>query len=234
MTGCVLLDTSTADVSSAVGCSFVRGLAVTANSGDFKNNKVTQSADTVALKTTSANISSNDVTGNEFTKSASTSHAVEISGSTNFTWDNTLVGYDSGSTGSPVTPTNTGSEAIHLTDSAGSITISVAAGATVPSIRSNGITVNVVAQQTTLTITGVKAGSDVVIRTAGTTTKLLDVQDIVSDGSVTYQYTFAASTFVDVAVYGLGYVPFFINNFELGINDSSLPVAQVADRNYTP
>ena len=234
MTGCVLLDTSTADVSSATGCSFVRTLAVTANGGDFKDNKVTESADTVGLITSSSNIASNDVTGNEFTKSGSTSHAVEISGQTNFTWNNTLIGYDTGSIGSPVATTNTGNEAIHLTATTGTINIAVAAGATTPSVRSDGITVNVIAQQTTLTITGVKAGSDVVIRSAGTTTKLQDTQDIVSDGSVTYQYTFAPSTFVDVAVYGEGYVPFFINNYELGISDSTLPVAQVADRNYIP
>lgn len=123
---------------------------------------------------------------------------------------------------------------MHLTSTSGTIDISVAAGATIPTIRSSGVTVNVIAQQTTLTITGVKAGSDVVIRSAGTTTKLIDVQDIVSDGSVSYQYTFAASTFVDVAVYGEGFVPFFINNFELSVNDASLPAAQVTDRNYTP
>ena len=233
MTGCVLLDTSTASLSSATGCSFVRTLAVT-TSGNFKNNKVTESADTVGLKTSSVNIFSNDVTGNEFTKSASTSHAAEISGTTDFVWDNTLIGYGTGSTGSPVTTTSTGNEALHLTSTSGTIDISVAAGATIPTIRSSGVTVNVIAQQTTLTITGVKAGSDVVIRSAGTTTKLLDVQDIVSDGSVSYQYTFAASTFVDVAVYGEGFVPFFINNFELSVNDASLPAAQVTDRNYTP
>lgn len=233
MTGCVLLDTSTASLSSATGCSFVRALAVTTD-GNFKNNKVTESADTVGLKTSSSNIFSNDVTGNEFTKSASTSHAAEISGTTDFVWDNTLIGYGTGSTGSPATTTSTGNEALHLTSTSGTIDISVAAGATIPTIRSSGVTVNVIAQQTTLTITGVKAGSDVVIRSAGTTTKLLDVQDIVSDGSVSYQYTFAASTFVDVAVYGEGFVPFFINNFELSVNDASLPAAQVTDRNYTP
>lgn len=234
MTGCVLLDTSTATITNSLGCSFVRTLAVTTNVGDFKNNKITQTADTVGLKTTSVNIFSNDVTGNEFTKGASTSHAAEISGNTPFTWDNTLIGYNPGSTGSPVTPTSTGNEALHLTASTGNITVSVAPGATVPSIRSNGVIVNVIAQQTTLTMTGVKGGSDVVIRSAGTTTKLLDVQDIVSTGSVSYQYTFSSGTFVDIAVFGEGFVPFFINGYELGVNDSSLPVAQVTDRNYIP
>ncbi len=240
LAGCVFTDTSTVECNSATSCSFVRtdtiDLTDNADFVKFENNFITESVSSNAVNTNTAVLVTGDFKGNTFTKGTNTSNAVNCTlfGFTSFVWDNTLVGYETGSIGSPVTPTNTGNEAIRVTASSGTLNISVAPGATVPSIQSSGVTVNVTAQQTTLTITGVKAGSDVVIRTAGSTTKLQDTQDIAADGDVTYEYTFAASTFVDIAVYGEGYVPFFINGFELGINDASLPVAQVTDRNYLP
>ena len=93
--------------------------------------------------------------------------------------------------------------------------------------------VTIIAGQATLTITNLVLGSDVVIKESGTTSKLQDTQDVLVN-SVGYTYTYSAGTFVDIAVYCEGYVPFFINGYELGATDSSLPVAQAADRNYTP
>lgn len=96
-----------------------------------------------------------------------------------------------------------------------------------------GGTVSIQSEQVTLTISNVVPNSDVVIKSAGTTTKLQDSQDIVGT-SVTYQYNFASNTFVDIAVFSEGYVPYFVNGYELGATNATLPVAQVLDRNYTP
>jgi hypothetical protein len=85
-------------------------------------------------------------------ESDGSNHALEISGTTDFTFDNTLSGYVAGTTGSPVSTTSTGNEAIFITASSGTININVADGASVPSIRSNGATVNVVAGQRTFTV----------------------------------------------------------------------------------
>ena len=233
LTGCVFLDTSRVTPTSSNMCSYVR-CSFISPLGTFKDNTVTECVDLFALSLGTSLLASGSVTGNTITKGTGTSHAVDLTGGDDFVWDNTLIGYEDGSVGTPVTTTSTGNEAIRVRQTFGTINISVAAGATIPSIRSDGATVNVTAQQTTLTITGVKAGSDVVIRSAGTTTKLLDVQDLAADGDVTYEYTYSAGTFIDVAVFGEGFVPFFINGFELGINDGSLPVAQVIDRNYIP
>jgi len=93
--------------------------------------------------------------------------------------------------------------------------------------------INIVSNQVTLTITNVVTDSDVVIYTAGTTTKLQDDQDIAGTSSG-YTYTYSASTFVDIKVYRDGYVPYFVYGFELGSSNASLPVAQVVDRNYVP
>ena len=95
-----------------------------------------------------------NITGCNFVSDGS-NHAVELTsiGAGTMTWDNTLSGYDSGSSGSPVTPTSTGNEAIYVSVGSGTLTINVADGATVPSIRSAGATVNVVAGQKTFQFT---------------------------------------------------------------------------------
>lgn len=95
-----------------------------------------------------------DITGCDFISSG-TGHAIELTslGDGTLVWDNTLSGYDTGTAGSPVTPTNTGDEAIWVNVGSGTLTISVSANGTVPSIRSAGATVNVVANQVTLKVT---------------------------------------------------------------------------------
>jgi hypothetical protein len=101
------------------------------------------------------------------------------------------------------------------------------------SYRTAGATVVKNIGQKTLTISNVIAGSDIVIKSAGTTTKLQDDQDIAGT-STTYSYTFSAGTFVDIAVYAEGYVPFYVNNFELGPDGGAIQVSQSTDRNYVP
>lgn len=83
------------------------------------------------------------------------SHAVKLNsiGAGSMNWGNTLSGYVAGTSASPVTPTSTGNEAIYVNVSAGTLTINVLTGADIPSIRSAGATVNVVAGQVTTNIT---------------------------------------------------------------------------------
>jgi hypothetical protein len=175
-----------------------------------------------------------NVTGNTFSSDGS-NHAIEITGTAtniNLT-DTTLTGYTAGTTGNGVENTGAANnEAIFVNISSGTVEINVD-NSTVPSVRSAGATVNVVSGQATLTVTNVISGSDVVIYSQGTTTKLQDDQDITGTSSA-YTYTYSAGTFVDVKVYRDGYVPFFVYGFELGSSNSSLPVAQQVDRNYVP
>ena len=91
-----------------------------------------------------------DISGCHFI-GGNTTYAVDLGsiGGGTMTWDNTSEGYDVGVSGSPVTPTTTGNETIYVSATSGTITINVAAGATIPSIRSAGATVNVVAGQVT-------------------------------------------------------------------------------------
>lgn len=150
------------------GCLFDFGNSITFNSGHtvtdntfnnvnlithgnatFTGNSITNPSGARAVLTTTAQMA--NLTGNTF-ESDGSNHALEISGTDNFTFDNTLSGYVAGSTGSPVSTTSTGNEAIHITATTGTITINVADGASIPSIRSDGATVNVVAGQRTFTV----------------------------------------------------------------------------------
>lgn len=84
--------------------------------------------------------------------------------------------------------------------------------------------------QYTLTFTGVVAGSDIRIMTAGTTTSLLDAEGI---AGTTYPYTYfyAAGTTVDIQITRAGYEPFRYEGYVLGAANANFLVQQTADRN---
>jgi hypothetical protein len=79
----------------------------------------------------------------------------------------------------------------------------------------------------TLTLTGLSAGSDVVVYQAGTTTVRSS-----ADAVNSFTYTYETPESVDIGVFKAGYVPFYIRNYSLASADASLPVAQVVDRAY--
>jgi hypothetical protein len=103
--------------------------------------------------------------------SSGTGHAIELTVVGTYSWGNSLSGYDAGATGSPVTPTATGDEAIFVNVGSGTVTLNVAGGATLPSIRSAGATVNVVSSFT-LTLTDIPSGTSVTLVNSATRVEL--------------------------------------------------------------
>ena len=81
----------------------------------------------------------------------------------------------------------------------------------------------------TLTVTGIVSGSDVVVYDAGTETVLGQSEDI---AGTTYQYVYSGADTVDIGVFRAGHVPYFIRDLPITTTDTSVPVAQVADRAY--
>ena len=79
----------------------------------------------------------------------------------------------------------------------------------------------------TVTFTGLPAGTDMVVLTAGTTTVLYSI-----DAASTFSYTYSGAQTVDIGFIQTGYVPFYIRNLSLSTTDSSIPVAMTADRNF--
>lgn len=83
----------------------------------------------------------------------------------------------------------------------------------------------------TLTLTGLQTGSDIVILDAGTSTERINID---ANAGTTYPFVYSSTGNVDICVYKQGYIPFAIRNYSLTSADASLPIAQVADRNFTP
>jgi hypothetical protein len=235
--GCVLQRAAAISFGSSQtinSWTFTDCFAITTNGATLSECTINDTASTSAVVV--SNLSQVDAcvfTGDN------TSHAVELTtvatnGETQ-TWNCSATGYTSGSPAT-VTTTNNDAHILVTASTSNDLTISVSAGATIPSVKLDAAytgTVTVQSGLATLTISGVIAGSDVVIYTAGSITKLQDDQDI-SGTTSTYTYTFSAGTFVDIKVYAEGYTPFFIYGFELGSASATLPVAQQLDRNYVP
>jgi hypothetical protein len=232
--GCTFTDMGTFAFlpnTSVTGCTFRRCKAVTLGGATIEDSLITNpevATNSAAVITAELDL----LSGCSFVQAATGGHAVELTsvGDGSMIWDCVTTGYDTGATGSPVTPTNTGDEDIYVSATTGTVTINVASGATTPSVRSAGATVNVVAGQTTLTLTGLVSGSEVRIYSAGTQTELAGVES--SGTSFAYTYTYAASTQVDIVVHHVDYIYARIPSYTLGSADSSLPISQVFDRNY--
>lgn len=81
----------------------------------------------------------------------------------------------------------------------------------------------------TVTFTGIIAGSDIVVLQAGTTTIRQQADAIIGSE---YPYTYETAESIDVGILKEGYVPQYIRNYPLGSTNASIPVTQVADRNF--
>lgn len=80
-----------------------------------------------------------------------------------------------------------------------------------------------------LTLTNLQLGSDIVILQAGTETELINVD---ANPATTFVYDYDVPTTVDIGVFKAGFVPFYVRGYTLASTNATLPIAQVADRNY--
>jgi len=113
-------------------------------------------------------------------------------------------------------------------DSGGLVTLNVSGGNS-PTIRNGTSASTVVNNVITLTLNGLVTGSDIVFLVAGTTTRRANIDSNVGS---TWAYVYATVENVDILVYKSGYLPFTIRNYALSTSSTSLPIAQVSDRNY--
>lgn len=82
----------------------------------------------------------------------------------------------------------------------------------------------------TATFTGLPAGCDVVVLTAGTSTILAQAD---AHPLTSYGFVYEGTPAIDIGFIKPGYVPFYIRNLSLGSTDTSIPVALTIDRNYS-
>ncbi len=151
--GCVFQNIATSNLHSSVvvnNSSWILSDTVTANQATFSGCTWTTSTGASSLITDDLD----DISDCSFSSDGS-NHAVELTsvGTGSMNWNSTASNYVAGATGSPASTSSTGNEAIYVNVASGTLTINVASGATVPSIRTAGATVNVVAGQITFTVT---------------------------------------------------------------------------------
>lgn len=156
-----------------------------------------------------------------FTKTAGTSHALEITGaaaSTTLTGIS-LAGY-AGANGS------TGNEAIFVNIASGTVTINISGGST-PSVRTAGATV-VVVSSATKTFTGLPSGTEVRVRRGS---KTLATDGNVTSGSYVFSYTpDDKGAFVQFTLPGTVFEDI---NVVLNASNQEFPVTSAPDPSYS-
>jgi len=221
------------------GCTFDGGTSLTLTStSDFANGN------TINGKTGISSIltSSLSYLATNIINSSGSNHGVELTsiGSGSMTWNCITSGFDTGSTGSPVTPTSTGNEDIYVNVASGTLTINVSDTATVPSIRSAGATVNVVAGQKTFTFTLSTALTNYEwrlyeITTLGSLAGSVEIagEENATAGSKSYSYSYSSDQPIAVQIINQpdnDYVE-SITYYTLGNSDQSVTILLEKDNN---
>jgi hypothetical protein len=162
-------------------------------------------------------------TYNAFVGSASTGHAIRLTTpGTYILIGNTFTGFGA----------DESTSAAILNDSAGLVTLNISGGVASPTVKNGAGASTTINNTRTLTLTGLIAGSDISILTTGTTTELVNVQE---NAGTTYAYQFAASNAgnsIDIGVFKMGYIPYYVRAYILPSIDNNLPIAQIVDRAY--
>lgn len=160
------------------------------------------------------------ISGCEFSGSLN-GHAIEITTPGTYTFSgNTFSGYGADGT----------TDAAIYNNSGGAVTLNITGGGDTPTVRNGAGASTTIVSGATLTLTGLQAGSDIVILEAGTTTERVNVD---ANAGTTYAYAYTATGDVDIGVFKAGFVPFYIRGFTLNGVNASLPIAQVPDRAYS-
>jgi hypothetical protein len=220
------------------GCTFNDCGQISANGqGDLINctiNRTTHGTSMVLLNPDSAAVSNCTFTGEVTDK-----HAIELTKiPSTLTWNNTYDNFfDSGSAGTDIAGGSVGDEVLYFnppTSNSDSCTINVSSGFIAPSIRKGtNYTGRVdIISTITVTLTDMDSATEVRVYEDGTTT----VYDAgIENVGPTGQYAFSASPadVIDIRIFNITEDPADIIGFTVPSNNTSLPVSQNFDRNYT-
>ena len=229
LTSCTFVDmgifafdsNSTLDV-----CTWRRCHQVTGNEAIFDRCDFDSSPAAIAISVSDLN----QVTNGHFISDGN-GHAVELTslGTGTMTWSNVVVGYAS-SDGS------TGDEALYVNVGSGTLNLSIATGATTPSIRTAGATVNIVSSvDLTMTVKD-ESGSVIVGAYAyiddNDQTPFIMNTTTNSSGIATTPYSGSPVTGARWRVRKYGYKP-FKQIIDIGSSDISIPVTLITDPQQT-
>lgn len=179
-------------------------------------------------------------TNNIFTRGTA-GHALELASGTpaNITLTGyTYSGYNA-TTGSNLTPNSGPADAAIYNNSGGAITITIAGGGDVPSVRNGPGATTTINAATQVTLTGLKDNTEVRVLD-NVTAEFLDGIENATAGSPndrSFSFSLSSGTVVDIAVFNIDWVlppNNRIEDFTIPTSDASIPISQVRDRNYDP
>lgn len=198
------------------GATFRGCYEITLNGGSLSACRIAQSLATSAVKTNDPS----KISGCAFTSGGS-GHAIEITTPGTYSFSgNSFSGYGiAGST-----------DAAIYNNSGGAVTLNITGGGSTPTVRNGAGASTTVNSGATLTLTGLQAGSDIVVLDAGTTTERVNVD---ANAGTTYGFNYTATGNVDICVFKVGFKPFAVRAYTLTTSDATLPIAQVADPSYS-
>jgi hypothetical protein len=246
-TACTIIDTgditvSTTNPSTFTGCTLagVTSMSVT-QAAVITNNTFTSFADPAALTISQANFANSTITGNTFTSNGN-NHAIQISGTGNITLDNMFSGYSGTSTNA----------ALYATATSGTLNVSIAAGSDTPTVRTNGVTVNILAPYRNFELTGLKDRTEVRLINSDTKTEIAGVENVIGgvgtginngggtvtvsgttdDNTFNYAYQYSSDVNIDAAILSSSAFEVIYLASSLQDSDKSIPIQQQPDRNY--
>jgi len=250
--GCTFNSVTTPNVTAALtSCTFNESGEVDISTGGGTLTSCAFTNTTAAIALTIADL--NDIDDLSFTGD-NTSHAVDvgtISTNTTRTWNHTVVsGYAGTNVAANASSTAGDSEVILVNVATGvTLTINVAAGATVPTYRNTGPGTVVVQQTVNFDVTNIYGGTELRLFTDPALAALGGAEDVANTSTydsgfsqlsgpdalgrynVRYQYNYTADTDIFVVVHSLDYQYLRLST-TLGSSDSSLQINQVFDRQY--
>jgi hypothetical protein len=224
--------TSSSIATTISDCSF-NSCGILSVSGTLNGCSIKDATGTAAVVASSA---SSIGVGTKFTSTTNDHHAVELTGATtSITWNGELENANwVGTSGSPITPTSNGNEAIYLNFvSTGDVTLSVATGATIPTVRVGAsFTHNVIIPAASYTLTLTNIENDTYVAIVDSTTRTLLKGETVTTGTMTYSH--GGTETVDIMFNNTGFDPNASDIFDLVLPsaDSSIQVSMLADPNY--
>lgn len=216
----ILLDTNvTWNDSVFTGCD-----QITAGGADFQRNKVSGyegATDTSALIWDVATDPVVLLADCEYTKGTAATHAIE------FGTNSPLVMTLDGNTFNGYGADATDSAALHFLRDTGTITLNITDGV-IPTFKSEGATVNIVAS-VTVTLTKLVDGTEVRVYDTGDDS-VIDGIESTSGGE--WPFSDAPGNIVYIRIFKQDYYPADLLDFEIPADAVFIPVSQVFDRNF--
>lgn len=158
-------------------------------------------------------------------------HAFEITSGTSISLTNINFTGFGGTQGSNGTPASGANDAAIYNNTGGALTINVSGGST-PSIRNGAGATTTVNNSVTVTLTGLKSGSEIRVWTRDGNGDNDQVVDGIESSGTSWSFSGSAGQLVNITIYHLNYLPKYIEPYEIPSNNASIPTDQSSDRIY--